>query len=99
MRLRYTGKAKGDLDIAFEWYEDQRRGLGFEFLDCAEAAIETILQMPKLYPKQHALSGVPWCADFLFQFSTPLKKRKLLFTPFLITDKTPPVCRNCITLN
>ena len=53
MRLRYTGKAKGDLDIAFEWYEDQRRGLGFEFLDCAEAAIETILQMPKLYPKQH----------------------------------------------
>ena len=41
MRLRYTGRAKDDLDIAFEWYEWQRRGLGFEFLDCVEAAIET----------------------------------------------------------
>ncbi len=53
MRLRYTVRAKDDLDIAFAWYEGQRHGLGFEFLDCVEAAIETILQMPKLYAKQH----------------------------------------------
>lgn len=53
MSLRYTAEAREDLDIAFEWYEGQRRGLGFEFLDCVEAAIETILQMPKLYAKQH----------------------------------------------
>jgi hypothetical protein len=33
MRLRYTGRASNDLVIAFEWYERQRRGLGFEFLD------------------------------------------------------------------
>ena len=53
MRLRYTSRAKDDLEIAFAWYEDQRRGLGFEFLDCLEAAIETIIQMPKLYPEQY----------------------------------------------
>ncbi|MBT3257888.1 MAG: type II toxin-antitoxin system RelE/ParE family toxin [Deltaproteobacteria bacterium] len=54
MRLRYAGRAKDDLDIAFEWYEEQRRGLGFEFLDCVEVAIETIQQMPKLFAKHHA---------------------------------------------
>lgn len=53
MRLRYTDRAKNDLDITFEWYEDQRRGLGFEFLDCVEAAIESIQKMPKLYAIQH----------------------------------------------
>jgi len=53
MRLRYTDRARDDLDIAFEWYEDQRRGLGFEFLDCVEAAIETIRRMPKLYATQY----------------------------------------------
>ena len=53
MRLRYTNRAWNDLDIAFEWYEGQRRGLGFDFLDCVEAAIETIQQMPKLYAKHH----------------------------------------------
>jgi len=51
MRLRYTDRAKDDLDIAFQWYEGQRHGLGFDFLDCVEATIETILQMPKLYAK------------------------------------------------
>lgn len=53
MRLRYTSRAWNDLDIAFEWYEEQRRGLGFDFLDCVEAAIELIQQMPKLYAKHH----------------------------------------------
>jgi plasmid stabilization system protein ParE len=53
MRLRYTDRAKDDLDIAFQWYAGQRHGLGFDFLDCVEATIETILQMPKLYAKQH----------------------------------------------
>lgn len=31
MRILYTGRAGNDLDIALEWYECQRRGLGFEF--------------------------------------------------------------------
>ena len=53
MRLRYTSRARNDLDIAFEWYEEQRRGLGFDFLDCVEAAIEIIQQMPKLYARHH----------------------------------------------
>ena len=42
MRIRYTSRAGNDLDIAFEWYEGQRRGLGFDFLDCVEVTIETI---------------------------------------------------------
>jgi len=53
MKVRYTDRAKDDLEIPFEWYEDQRHGLGFEFLDCVEAVIETILQTPKLFTKHH----------------------------------------------
>ena len=49
MTLRYTNRSKDDLDIAIAWYEKQRRGLGFEFLDCVEAAIKSILESPKLY--------------------------------------------------
>ena len=36
MILRYTDRSKDDVDLAFAWYEKQRRGLGFEFLDCVE---------------------------------------------------------------
>jgi toxin ParE1/3/4 len=53
MRLRYTQQAKTDLNISFAWYEQQRRGLGFEFLDCVEAVIETIQSMPEVYAYHH----------------------------------------------
>ena len=49
MKLRYTARAKDDLDIALAWYEKQRRGLGFEFLDCIEVAVKSIQRNPRLY--------------------------------------------------
>ena len=49
MNLRYTGRAKDDVELAFAWYERQRRGLGFEFLDCVEIAVESILENPEMY--------------------------------------------------
>jgi len=49
MKLSYTERSSEDLDIAIAWYEKQRRGLGFEFLDCVEVAIKSIVQSPELY--------------------------------------------------
>ncbi|MBC8412070.1 type II toxin-antitoxin system RelE/ParE family toxin [bacterium] len=49
MNLRYTDRAKDDLEMAFEWYEKQRRGLGFEFLDCVEVVLQSILDFPEIY--------------------------------------------------
>lgn len=48
MKLRYTDRAKDDLELAFVWYERQRRGLGFEFLDCVENTVKLILENPKM---------------------------------------------------
>jgi toxin ParE1/3/4 len=53
MRLCYTDRAKDDIDLAFEWYEKQRRGLGFEFLDCLEVAIKSISLRPEMYQKRY----------------------------------------------
>lgn len=49
MKLHYTARAKDDIELAFAWYEKQRRGLGFEFLDCVEIAIKSILENPEKY--------------------------------------------------
>jgi len=48
MKLRYTERAKDDVELAFVWYERQRRGLGFEFLDCVENAVKSILENPEM---------------------------------------------------
>lgn len=49
MKLRYTDRSKDDVELAFAWYERQRRGLGFEFLDCVEAALQNIIDYPEMY--------------------------------------------------
>lgn len=49
MKLRYADRAKKDLESAFAWYERQRRGLGFEFLDCVENSVKSILDNPEIY--------------------------------------------------
>jgi len=49
MNLRYTSKAKNDLEQAFEWYQKQSAGLGYEFIDCVEKTVLNIIQSPKLY--------------------------------------------------
>jgi len=49
MKLCYTDRAKDDLELAFAWYERQRRGLGYEFLDCVENAVKSILDNPEMY--------------------------------------------------
>lgn len=38
-----------DLESAFRWYEIQRHGLGFEFLDCIEVALADILEFPEMH--------------------------------------------------
>jgi plasmid stabilization system protein ParE len=49
MKLRYTDRAKDDVELAFAWYERQRRGLGFEFLDCVEIAVKLIIWNPEIH--------------------------------------------------
>ena len=46
-------EAQQDVDAAYSWYEDRRPGLGEEFLGCADACIQAIRRMHKLYAKVH----------------------------------------------
>lgn len=54
MNLRYTDRSKDDLELAFMWYERQRRGLGFEFLDCVEASLQNIIDYPEIYQLRYS---------------------------------------------
>lgn len=49
MRLRYTDRAKDDIELALAWYERQQPGLGLQFLDCIEDAIQSIIDHPDAY--------------------------------------------------
>ncbi len=67
MNLKYTNRAEDDVELAFRWYEIQRRGLGFEFLDCIEAAISSIIRFPEMYERSY--SNFRRCVIRRFPFS------------------------------
>ncbi|MBI3815708.1 MAG: type II toxin-antitoxin system RelE/ParE family toxin [Nitrospinae bacterium] len=67
MILRYTDRSKDDIELAFEWYEKQRRGLGFDFFDCVEASLKSILRFPEMYEKVY--SDFRRCVIRRFPFS------------------------------
>jgi len=48
-RLISVPRADLDVEAAFEWYENERSGLGFEFLDELRAAYNRIAEGPLKY--------------------------------------------------
>jgi len=46
-------EAEADLEQAYHWYEEHRKGLGDDFLLCVEASLGLIQDNPGLCPKIH----------------------------------------------
>ncbi|NOT09962.1 MAG: type II toxin-antitoxin system RelE/ParE family toxin [Gemmatimonadales bacterium] len=49
-RLSLRSLAEADLGEAFIWYQQQARGLGFEYLRAVDATFAQIRRTPQLYP-------------------------------------------------
>jgi len=70
-----TDDAKNDLQDVAVWYENQQKGLGFDFLDEFENSINIIENNPKLYPviykkvRRALMNRFPYAILYLIQTS------------------------------
>lgn len=70
--IRLRPEAELDIEEAALWYENQRPGLGQEFLDEVLATLSSIGEGPLLYPELHrstrraVVHRFPFLQDFLF---------------------------------
>ena len=48
-QLAIEPEAEDDLAEAYRWYENQRPGLGDEFIACVDAALDRICEAPELH--------------------------------------------------
>lgn len=53
LTVRLREEAERDLYSAASWYEQQRSGLGHEFLDEILSALQVIPEQPLMYPVVH----------------------------------------------
>jgi plasmid stabilization system protein ParE len=49
-KVSFLPLAQAELDDAFNWYEDQAVGLGYEFLRELDQSIRLIASFPKFHP-------------------------------------------------
>ena len=47
-KLIIRPEAENDLTKSSEWYENQRKGLGHDFILCVEAGLKSIKENPKM---------------------------------------------------
>lgn len=51
--IRFTPEFEQDLAETYAWYEDQRPGLGEEFLSRVDDCLQGIFVHPEMYPEFH----------------------------------------------
>jgi len=51
VRVRFRLEAAEDVEAARAWYEEQRAGLGIDFVESLEKAIELIVRFPTAFPQ------------------------------------------------
>ena len=53
LEVRFRPEAEQDLSDAAVWYEEQRSGLGEQFLDEVLAVVSSVAETPRQYPVVH----------------------------------------------
>lgn len=72
-RLVIQPEAEADLEEACRWYENQRSGLGSEFIARVEAVVERIRETPELHAvvyrnvRQTLVGRFPYVVCYLFE--------------------------------
>lgn len=79
----FRRRVKHDLQAAFDWYEEQRVGLGEDFLTSVKATFSSIELHPELYPTEHGevrravMSRFPFAVFYLIEPSRSVVLRVL----------------------
>ncbi len=66
-------EAEDDLKEAFSWYEDKRKGLGYDFLLQVDAGINLIDRNPEIHPieykgiRKHLIKRFPYKIIYLIE--------------------------------
>ena len=51
VEVRFAPEAADVVTAGFRWYEEQRPGLGSQFLDCVVACLERVRRSPELHAR------------------------------------------------
>jgi len=95
-RVIIRPEAENDLKKAFEWYEDKRKGLGYDFLLQVDAGIRFIERNPNIHSityketRTHLVRRFPYKIIYIFE------ERKIIVLAVLHGKRSPDLIKKRI---
>ncbi len=87
-------EAAQDLSRAFNWYEDQRTGLGHEFLTSTEASYASICRRPEMYSVVNKKHRKALIKRFPYAIYFSVTEEIIYVTGILHFSRNPKTARN-----
>ena len=87
--MNYQFIAEEDIKSAYDWYEDQQRGLGDSFIDEVDLAFDQILNSPKNYQERYKKSRINFTARFPFGVHYRIERSRIVVLAVLHSNKDP----------
>jgi len=96
--MKYTllvrPEAEEDLRRAYSWYEDQKAGLGDDFLLCIDAALSQIQHNPLQFPCIHKEARRAIARPFPYSIFSVLSRRAISVIAVFHFSRDPGKWRN-----
>lgn len=90
-KVKVLPKARNEIFKAFDWYEEQKEGLGDKFGDEIQISINKILANPNHYPakiisiREFIVKKYP----FIIVYKVSEKKKEVIITSIFHTKRNP----------
>jgi len=89
VEIHLRPEAEQDLMEAASWYEEQRHGLGYEFIDETLAMFSTLSESPLLYPDVHRGTRRAIMHRFPFGVYYRVEKTRLVVVAVMHGSRNP----------
>lgn len=89
-------EAEGDLKKAFSWYEDKRKGLGYDFLLQVDAGIRFIERNPEIFPAEYKGTRRHLIKRFPYKIIYLIEKEKIIIFAIIHGKRSPDLIKERI---
>jgi plasmid stabilization system protein ParE len=87
--IQFTKEALLDVEDIVIWYEEQRKGLSFDFELCLEVGVNEILRTPKAYQKRYGKIKIRFINRFPCGIHYIIKEDLIIIIAVFHTSRSP----------
>ncbi len=95
--LAVLPEAKRDLRKAVDWYEAEKAGLGFQFMQAVDSTIDSIVSNPLIYAVVYAQARLARVHPYPYQICFQYEGTRIVIFAITHTARDPAIWQNRVS--